>query len=326
VVSGVVTHPNGSAQYAVSRTGTLVFVPGAVISRTALLKRVDRTGRTEPLGLPPGPYAGVRISPDGRLAALEVDSANTDICLLDLKRLTVTRLTLEWNNTGVEWSPDGSRVVFSSMRAANRRLYSQAVDGRTDAEPLMSDASQPATANTRSTWSPDGRFLAFDRLDRETGWDIWTLALGAGQEQHPFLVTSFNERSPRFSPDGHWLAYESDETGRSEIYVQPCPGPGRKTRISTDGGGLPVWARDGRELFYRGSDGTSVFGVTMAPSPGFSPGQPRLLFRQTVSYRFDVAPDGRFLIIENLPDTPLSPITVVENWFEELKTKVPTGR
>jgi eukaryotic-like serine/threonine-protein kinase len=326
VVPGVVTHLNGSAQYAVAQTGTLVFVPGADVSRTALLKRIDRTGRTEPLGLPPGPYAGVRISPDGRLAALEVDGANTDICLLDLERLAVTRLTLEWNNTGVEWSPDGSRVVFSSMRAASRKLYSQAVDGRTDAEPLMSDASKPATANTKSTWSPDGRFLAFDRLDRETGWDIWALALDAGHEQHPFLVTPFNERSPRFSPDGHWLAYESDETGRSEVYVQPFPGPGRKTRISTDGGGLPVWARDGRELFYRGADGASVFGVTIVSSPGLSPGQPTLLFRQTVSYRFDVAPDGRFLIIENLPDKLLSPITVVQNWFAELKAKVPTGR
>jgi hypothetical protein len=168
--------------------------------------------------------------------------------------------------------------------------------------------------------------LAYDRADPQTGFDIWTLAMDEGRQPRPFLTSSFNERNPRFSADGRWVAYESDETGRPEIYVQPFPGPGRKSRISTDGGTFPVWARDGRELFYWGPDGASMMSVTMASWPARSPGRPQLLFRQRSSYPFDVGPDGRFLIIEDQPEEALPPIVGVLNWSEELKAKVPTRR
>jgi serine/threonine-protein kinase len=327
VMPGVMTYPvDGAAQYAVSRTGTLLFVPGGSTTRAAVLKWVDQSGKTQPVAAPAAAYQDVRISPDGRAAVLTVDNANAGLWILDFEPSAITRLTLEWNNNYPEWSPDGSRVIFSSSRAGARRLFWQDVDGRTGPEPLTSAASEQPDAPTRASLSPDGRVLAFDRWDPKTGWDIWTLAMNEGRQLRPFLATTFNERLPRFSPDGRWIAYESDETGRPEVYVQPFPGPGRKLRISTDGGTLPVWARDGRELFYRGLDGASVMSRAMASPPSLSRGEPRLLFKQQSSYPFDVARDGRFLIIEDQPPAPLSPITVVLNWFEELKAKVPPGR
>jgi len=134
------------------------------------------------------------------------------------------------------------------------------------------------------------------------------------------VQTPFNERNPRFSPDGRWVAYESDETGLTEVYLVPYPGPGRKVKISTDGGTSPVWARDGRALFYRNGD--AMMGVPIQTLPSFSPGRARLLFRKVSPHPFDVAPDGRFLMIEDLPAPALGPLTVALNWHAELKRRL----
>ena len=137
------------------------------------------------------------------------------------------------------------------------------------------------------------------------------------------MQTSFNEGTPAVSPDGRWLAYVSNETGRAELYVQPHPGPGSKTRISTDGADLPVWARGGRELFYRNGD--AMMAVTINTSPAFVVGRPQLLFRKTAMAAYDVSSDGRFLIIEDLTaQVPARPVTVVLNWTEELKRSAQT--
>ena len=182
------------------------------------------------------------------------------------------------------------------------------------------------------SWSPDGQTLAFIEINPTTGYDIWMLRMSDRKAQ-PFLRTQFNESAPRFSPDGHWLAYISDESGRYEIYVQPYPGPGGKSQVSTEGGTEPVWNRNGRELFYRNGD--KMMAVDIATQPSFVAGKPHLLFEgqyqpaPATLPNYDVSPDGqRFLMLKPNEQGLAAPtqINVVLNWFEELKQKVPTEK
>ncbi len=182
------------------------------------------------------------------------------------------------------------------------------------------------------SWSPDGQLLAFVEVNPTTGYDIWVLRLSDRKAQ-PFLRTPFNESVPRFSPDGRWLAYISNESGRYEIYVQPYPGPGGKWQISTEGGTEPIWNPNGRELFYRSGD--KMMAVDIATQPSFTAGKPRVLFEgryelsPATTPNYDVSPDGqRFLMLKPAEASEAAPtqINVVLNWFEELKRRVPTGK
>jgi eukaryotic-like serine/threonine-protein kinase len=181
-------------------------------------------------------------------------------------------------------------------------------------------------------WSPDGQLLAFYEVNPTTQRDIWVLRLSDRKAQ-PFLRTPFDEGAPRFSPDGHWMAYCSNESGRYEVYVQPFPGPGGKWQISTEGGTEPVWNRNGRELFYRSGD--KMIAVEITTQPNFSVGKPQLLFEGPYVLgvsgpfpNYDVSPDGqRFLMLKPAEqEQAATQINVVLNWFEELKQKVPTGK
>ena len=192
------------------------------------------------------------------------------------------------------------------------------------------------------SWSPDGQVIAFRDNDPTTGFDSWVLPLSGERKPRVFLRTPFTDTGPKFSPDGRWLAYASDESGRLEIYVQPFPGPGAKTQISTDGGREPLWARNG-ELFYR--NGNRVMAVETktqpvaqsAPSSGqprFSAGAPQLLFEGPYDWggpgtaNYTVAPDGQRLVMVKAAgqEAAAAQINVVLNWFEELKRRVPAGR
>jgi Tol biopolymer transport system component len=192
---------------------------------------------------------------------------------------------------------------------------------------------------TPNSWSSDGQLLAFHENDPTTQRDIWVLRMGdpssgSGQvrQAQPFLRTRFDEASPRFSPDGQWLAYASDESGRREIYVQSYPGPGGKWQISTEGGTEPVWNPNGRELFYRSGD--KMMAVDIATQPSFTAGKPRVLFEGQYAPtpatlpNYDVSPDGqRFLMLKPVEQVQApTQINVVLNWFEELKQKVPPGK
>jgi Tol biopolymer transport system component len=182
-----------------------------------------------------------------------------------------------------------------------------------------------------SSSSADGQTLAFVETNSTTGYDIWVLPLQGERKPRALLQTPFNESYPAFSPDGRWLAYGSDESGRFEIYVQPFPGPGEKRQVSTDGGTEPFWGRNGRELFYR--NGIKMMAVDVTTQPTLTFGNPRLLFErvsQTSNYRahYDVTADGqRFLMTKQYQaGTEWTQINVVLNWFEELKRRVPAGR
>jgi hypothetical protein len=329
VVEGVLQSPvSGAAQYSISNTGSLVYIPGGVQSAQSKLMWVSRNGAEQPIAAPEHTYVTPRLSPDGRGVAVTVMEQETQTWLFDPSRETLTRFTFEGNyNLIPVWTPDGKRIVFESSKDGPPNLFWQLADGSGGLERLTTSDYVEAPFS----WSPDGQLLAFIELNPTTGFDIWVLRLSDRKAQ-PFLRTRFNETAPRFSPDGRWLAYISDESGRFEIYVQPYPGPGGKWQISTEGGMEPVWNRNGRELFYR--NGGKMMAVDIATQPGFAAGKPRMLFEGPYELppipiaNYDVSPDGqRFLMLKpSEQETAPTQINVVLNWFEELKQKVPTGK
>jgi Tol biopolymer transport system component len=328
VVEGVLQSPtDGNAQYSFSGTGSLVYVPGSVQGAQSKLVWVNRNGAEQPFAAPARAYLSPRLSPDGRRVVVGLSEKESQTWLYDLTRETLTRLTFEGNsNQYAVWTRDGKRITFRSNKEGPLNLFSQLVDGSGGLERLTtSDDTQ-----TPNAWSPDGQALAFVEVTPATGIDIWVLRIGDRKAQ-PFLQTRFNESAPTFSPDGHWLAYVSDESGRFEIYAQAYPGPGGKYQISTEGGTEPVWNPNGRELFYR--SGNKMMAVDVTSQPSFSAGKPKMLFEgqylpAPVTYPdYDVSPDGqRFLMLKpSEQGASLTQIIVVQNWFEELKRRVPTG-
>jgi dipeptidyl aminopeptidase/acylaminoacyl peptidase len=314
---------NGRAGVGVSENGVLAY---RLVPTNAQVKLVwvDRKGAEQPLAAPAHAYRNPRLSPDGQRVAVTVDELGSQEWLLDISRGTLTRLTFEGNyNGGPAWTPDGKRVTFGSDRAGIRNLFWQLADGSGSVERLATgDHTQVA-----SSWSPDGQTLAFEQTTPSTGFDIWTFRLG-DRKAEPFLQTRFNEIAPRFSPDSRWLAYASDESGRYEVYVQPYPGPGGKWQVSTEGGTEPVWARNG-ELFYR--NGGKVMVVETTTHPGFSAGNPKMLFEGSYpTYQslpdYDVTADGQRFLFLRASEEARSEINVVVNWTEELKQKAPQGK
>jgi eukaryotic-like serine/threonine-protein kinase len=353
VVEGVLQSPvSGAAQYGISITGSLVYVAGGVQSAQSRLVWVSRNGAEQPLAAPAHTYLTPRLSPDGRRVAVAITEQDSQVWLYDLSRQTLTRFTFEGTyNVIPVWTPDGKRIAFQSNKEGPNNIYWQLADGSGGLERLFTGEYLQAP----TSWSPDGQLLAFHEVNPATGRDIWVLRMsdpssgsgqppsagsgqvpspgsGQGRKAQPFLRTRFDEGVPRFSPDGHWLAYISDESGRYEIYVQPYPGPGGKWQISTEGGSEPVWNPNGRELFYRTGD--KMMAVEIATQPGFAAGTPRMLFEGPYEpgpfpiVNYDVSSDGqRFLMLKRSEQEQAAPtqINVVLNWFEELKQKVPTG-
>ncbi len=335
VADGVLQSPSsGAAQYAVSENGSLVYIPGGTQGNQRTLVRVDRKGTEQPLGAPPHSYRTPRISPDGKRVAAILDDIGGHVWIYDLARDALTRLTFEaGGGTSLAWTRDGKRLTFSSGGPPN--MFWQAADGSDKPERLTTSENQQNPAS----WSPDGRALAYMELDPATNWDCWFLkfgnpSTGSGQDRKPqaFLQSTFYESAPQFSPDGHWLAYVSNESGRFEIYVQPYPGPGGKWQISTEGGTEPAWNPNGHELFYR--NGPTMMAVDVTTQPPFSAGKPRVLFEgsylsvtQTMP-SYDVFPDGNHFLMLKPNEQAKSPtqINIVQNWFEELKRRVPTGK
>jgi Tol biopolymer transport system component len=320
---------NGYAQYGFSATGSLVYVPGGVQATQLRLVWVNRNGAEQPIAAPGHAYRQPHLSPDGRRVAVTIDEQGNQVWLLDLSRETLTRFTFEGNrNTDPAWTPDGKRIAFESNKEGRDNLFWQLADGSGGLERLTpSDSAQYPLS-----WSPHGQMLTFVDLNPATGRDIWVLRV-TDRKAQPFLRTPFNETAPQFSPDGRWLAYVSDESGRDEIYVQPYPGPGGKWQISTEGGTEPVWNPNGRELFYRSGD--KMMAVEIAAQPSFAAGKPRMLFEgpyepSAVTFpNYDVSPDGqRFLMVKanEAREAASTQINVVLNWFEELKQKVPAGK
>jgi len=326
----------GAVEFTSSIDGSLAYVPGAPKGGEGTLVWVDRTGAAQALPAPPRVYTAPRLSPDGRRVALGITAPTQGLWVYDLTRGTLTRLA----ETGLVpfpiWTPDGNRLAFT---LPGHQLPSEAQGAFWNIFWMPSDGSGAPDRVTTSqnaqwpgSWSPDGRRLAFTEADPTTGYDIWVLTIEGERKAQPFLQTPSNESAPMFAPDGRWLAYASDETGRKEIYVRPFPGPGGKYQISTEGGTEPVWARSGRELFYRNGD--KMMAVAVETKPVFAAAKPRLLFEapyEPALYTFladyDVSPDGkRFLMVKASEGESVAQINVVLNWSDELRRLAPAGK
>jgi eukaryotic-like serine/threonine-protein kinase len=344
LVEGVmqaVNQPNsadetGSGQFAVSNTGTLVYVTGGLHpNRDSVLVWVDKKGEVQPIpGAGVHPFASPRLSPDQSKIAIAVMSAsrNTDLWVYDILRGGSTRLTFGGFNWPVVWSPDGKRVVFSSNASGVGNLYLASADGSGQPERLATSGF----SQWPSSWSSQSNSIAYLQ-SHPTNWQIWVLPMDGERKPKLFLESRFDLRYPEFSPDGHWIAYTSSESGRGEVYVQPYPGAGEKYRISTAGGTQPIWSANGRELLFRSglSNGDGFFAATISSLNPFRTEPPRLLFQtkpgeysHTTPVRsWDATRDlKRFLLTRNeeSKDQPVTHLEIVLNWDEELKRRVPT--
>jgi WD40 repeat protein len=328
ILEGVQMTVEGAAHFDFSGLGSLIYVPGPVGEAQRRLVWLDREGVEELLAAPERNYMHARLSPDGRQIASSIEGNKNDVWVYDIPSQTLTPLTFEDNNQFPIWTPDGKRITYRVTRGGVRNLWWKNADGSGSEEQLTSgDHNQ-----TAESWSPDGRFLAYYDSDPVTGGDQWILSVEGEQKEEPFLQTKFQEQGLQFSPNGRWVAYYSDESGREEVYVQPFPGPGRKWPISTAGGDSPAWTKNGRELFF--TNGNKMMVVDIQTQPTFSAGKPRLLFELSPflqsglsgKFDFDITPDGQRFLMVKLSDQelPATQLTVVLNWFSELKRLVPT--
>ena len=252
--------------------------------------------------------------------ALTVEEAGPDsaahVWLADTGRGTLTRFTFEGLSRDPVWAPDGKSIVFGSKRGETTfGLYRQRLDGAAGAELLW--ASPDPIWPDPASFTPDGKTLVFVTKGKETAEDIWTLSLYGERAARPWLRTPANEWAGRLSPDGRFMAYNSDESGRLEVYVQPFPGPGGKWLVSQQGGANAIWSRDGRSLFYRRGD--EMLMVDVDTSAGFAVGKPVRLFagRYRLTGRdFDVSADGtRLVMMHNDDPRTTSRLGLLLDWW-----------
>jgi serine/threonine-protein kinase len=314
-----VNMPGSVAEFGLSGNGTLVYLFGNDTDRTLVL--VDRRGGERPLVDERRGFDAPRFSPDGRSVAVRVnDQAGFNVWRYELNRGAATKLTFDGSSFYPQWTPDGRRIAFIRVTRGNANLVWKRADGGGVEAPIYEhEASQWDIA-----WAPDGRRLVFRQNDRDTGRDLWMLALDNGARAAPLVQTASEERSPSLSRDGRFLAYVSDESGRSEIYVQTFPDGESRWQVTTTGGTEPVWSWDDAELFYRSGDSIVAVGITTTPA--FAVGRAEAVVRgpyvpNPMHTNYDVHPDGnRFVMVRSGEGE--TRMIVVLNWFEELKAKV----
>lgn len=338
VQQGVVTTlaTSGGAEYDVADSGLLVYVPGNTRPPQRTLVWVDRQGIGKELPAPANSYVTPRISPDGKLLAVQIFSAGSeDLWIYDFGRNTLMRLTFGGGGGGSAaplWTPDGRKVLYRS-RVPTLSFRLKPADGSGPEETLFGKELEDPGATPLAV-SPDGKTLLFDRRNLTGAVGIYAISLDGSGRVQPFLQSAFSQMLAQFSPDGHWVVYQSNESGRDEIYVQPYPRPGGKWLISTEGGLYPVWGHNGREIFYRSGDKMMVAAVETQPT--FKAGTPRMLFRNGDYLiggflglgNYDVAPDGqRFLMIKE-KEAPASSkeLSIVLHWTDELKRIAPAAK
>jgi eukaryotic-like serine/threonine-protein kinase len=303
------------ALFSASPAGILVYA--RAVEFPSRLTWFDRLGR--PVGTvgDSGDYNSPQLSPDGRRLAVTLkEGQKSSIWLFDLVRGSKTRFSEGTGDDGPAiWSPDGSRLAFGSGRGGPTRLYVRPVGGTGSEQAML----KTTNAEVPTSWSRDGRFIAYQIPGATTDWDIWILPLGGDRKPLPFVQTNAIESFPVFSPDGRWIAYASNDSGKFDIYVAPFPGPGQRIPISTAGGREPAWRGDGKELFYIAEDG-KMMAVPIQTGTTLEPGIPVMLFetrtRPNQIGRYDVTPDGqKFLVVSRVAEREIPPIAFVVNWM-----------
>jgi serine/threonine-protein kinase len=328
VLEGVLMSRNsGVANYDVSASGDLAYFPGVVDKGERTLVWVDRNGNAEPLKLPAKPYLHPRISPDMRQLAIEIEGPNHNFYVYDFARDVLSQMTTDGVSHWPVWSSDGTQLVYRSGPMGAFKMWQISADRSRPASPL------PGTGVSQSaeSWSPDGLELVYTAITPEAGSHLMVESLQGDHQSHPFADIKASAGSAKFSPDGRWLAYCSNETKKPQVYVQAFPGPGPKIQVSSDGGTDPVWNRTGGELYFR--NGEKMMAVAVSTIPTFTAGHPQILWEGRYSHgmstscgppgatssNYDVTADSRrFLMIkDDAPYTAVSKqVIVVLSWAD----------
>jgi serine/threonine-protein kinase len=327
-------------QFDISQNGTLVYLAGKTAAQKWTAVWLDSSGKTQPLLDKPGSYFTPRISPDGQRVALSVSSGKgEDLYVYDPKNDTMTRLTFkEAGSNFPVWSPDGKHIAYRSLAGGIYRIDWIRSDGGGEPQTLLEGKNDMRTFS----FTPDGKRLAYFEIAPDTGADLWTLPIDISDPEHPkpgtaevFLRTPAIEQQPEFSPDGHWIAYLSNESGRTEIYVRPFPGPGGKWQVSIDGGQDAMWSRTGHELFFEAPNPDNrimVVDYTIKGDSFSTVGKPRVwsetkVYGPTFVHK-DLAPDGKRFVTFQRPEAAVESkgnlhLTFLLNYFDELRRRVP---
>ncbi len=315
-----------AAHYSLASDGTLAYAPGMVLGGDRKLVWVDRDGKELLLPLPGRPYLHPRLSPDGKSLAVEIEGPTHDLWTYDFNTSIFSKVTLDGLSHWPLWTPDGGRLTYRVWLQGAFSMWWMPAD-RSKPRDRITDVGRMQSA---SSWSPDGKALVFTQVDQGTGADIYVIPTEGDRKPRPLVQTKFAEGAARFSPDGRWISYTSNESGRNEIYVQTYPA-GAKVQVSTGGGTDAVWKRNGGELYYR--DGDKMIVVETAKAGEFRFSRPRVLWTGryahglgsncgppgTTSSNYDITPDGqRFLMVKHDEAAP-NQIFVVLNWTQELK-------
>ena len=314
VITGVTTHAGvGSISADVARDGTLVYVPYDAVTDERTLMWVDRTGKAESFNVAARPYWSPRLSPDERQLVVGVgESRANDLWVLDIASRSWSRIAEQGKSLAPLWSRDGNRIFFSSNRDGPYNVYTMNRDG----------TGTPQRITNREHWpfprsvSPSGAVLLVEEQHPVTSYDIWQADTG-GKGTKALLAGPANESRPDFSPDGQFMVYQSNESGRSEIYVQQFPPSGRKWTVSQAGGARPRWSPRGDEIFYW--NGGQLLAVSLS-GPPFAVGTPRVLFEGDYAPEYDVSPDGqRFVMLRANSRAGNARVTVILGWSSDLK-------
>ena len=314
----------------VAADGTLVYLDSYDSGQMQLVWRGRRGERIGEIGQPQPTISEPALSPDGRFVAVSASEGSlpADIWIQDISRSVKSRLSFApEDESRPVWSPDGKEVAYSHRHSGQSDILVKPADGSGEAQPLVSTEAFEDLCD----WSADGTRILYVVIDQKTGRDLWYLERkpdGSGYESHPFLQTPFNEDGARFSPDGRFVAYCSNESGRVSVYVRPFPEGGARWQVSSSEGRQPRWRRDGQEIFY--VEGDTLIAVSVSTRPGFSVGKAARLFQNPTlpwtgngfAIRYDVSPDGqRFVLCEPVAVAEEKPpsIHIIQSWFAEFR-------
>jgi dipeptidyl aminopeptidase/acylaminoacyl peptidase len=300
-------------RFAFSRTGSLIYVPGASGAGDERLQWLDVSGNLEPLPVPATPVEGVDVAPDLRQLAMTVETdAGRDLWVGDLQRGAITRLSTDGRSVSPAWRPDGLEIAFAYSKAGPFNLFTRPAHSEAAPQPLL----QSEWNQVPTSWSPDGRLVAFTEFHPLTGADIWTVDV-VTRQRRSVVRTLFDESHARFSPDGKWIAYMTNESGRWDVFVRPADGTGPRVQASTEGGAWPAWSIDGRTLYFSTNGRATAAAVQVHPTLSVS--APMMIpVRADLQPASGRAASDRVLVRPGGITSSRRELRVVLEWFTEL--------